>query len=192
MIDNKLKLNADKTEFPIIGTQKLRSKLDCFSRHLYCARISHRPSQHDILESPLIIINILDIIFRKLVVAAFITFATFVVFAGRAYLSFIVTKTIALVSSRLDYCNSLYYNIALKEVLKLQRVLNCSVRVVTRSPRFSHSVPLLKLLHWLPVRHRIIFKICTITYQALSKQPAYLHPLLIDSFDHLILIHLSL
>ena len=56
---------------------------------------------------------------------------------------------------------------------------NCLARVVTRSPRFSHSVPLLKSLHWLPVRYRIICKICAITYQALSsKQPAvYLHSL---------------
>ena len=43
----------------------------------------------------------------------------------------------------------------------------------------SRSVSLLKSLHWLPVRYRIIFKICTITYQALSyKQPAYLHSML--------------
>ena len=52
---------------------------------------------------------------------------------------------------------------------------NCLARVVTRSPHFLHSLPLLKSLHWFPVRYRIIFKICTITYQALSsKQPAYI------------------
>ena len=56
---------------------------------------------------------------------------------------------------------------------------NCLAMVVTRSPHFSHSVPLLKSLHWLPVQYHIIFKICTITYQAFSsKQPAYLHSLL--------------
>ena len=38
---------------------------------------------------------------------------------------------------------------------------------------------LLRYLHWFPVWYRIIFKICTITYQALScKQPSYLHFLL--------------
>ena len=38
---------------------------------------------------------------------------------------------------------------------------------------------LLRYLHWLPVRYRIIFKIYTITYQVLScKQPSYLHSLL--------------
>ena len=60
---------------------------------------------------------------------------------------------------------------------KLQRVQNCLARVATRSPRFSRSV--LKSLHWLPVHFRIIFKICTIAYQALSStQPAYLNAML--------------
>ena len=92
-------------------------------------------------------------------------------------MSFAVAKTI--VSSKLDHYNSLYHNIVLKGILKLQRVQSCLARVVTRSPRFSDLVLLLKSLHWLPVQYRIIFKICTMTYLALSsKQPAYLHSLL--------------
>ena len=86
----------------------------------------------------------------------------------RRYMSFVVTEIIAttLVSSRLDYCNSLHHNIALNDILKLQRVHNCLAKVVTRSPHFTPSLP------------QIIFKICTITYPALrSKQPAYLHSL---------------
>ena len=48
-----------------------------------------------------------------------------------------------------------------------------------RSSHFSRSVPLLKSLQWLPVQYRIVFKICIITYQALSsKQPAFSHSLL--------------
>ena len=96
-------------------------------------------------------------------------------------MSFVLAKTIAttLVRSRLDCGNSIYHNIVLKDLLKLQRVQNCLARVFTRSPLFSHSVPLLKSLHWLPVQYRIIYKICTITYQALSsKQPSYLYSLL--------------
>ena len=37
-----------------------------------------------------------------------------------------------------------------------------------RAPRFSHSVPLLKYLHRLPVQSRIIFKLCTVAYQTHS------------------------
>ena len=99
----------------------------------------------------------------------------------RRFLSLSVAKTIAtaLISSRLDYCNSLLYNTANKDIARLQRVQNCLARVVTRSPRFPSSVPLLKSLQWLPVHYRIIFKICTISYQALaSKQPTYLNSML--------------
>ena len=39
---------------------------------------------------------------------------------------------------------------------------------------FLRSVPLLKSFHWLPVHYRIIFKICTMTYQTLSStHPIY-------------------
>ena len=95
-------------------------------------------------------------------------------------LSLSVAKTIAtaLVSSTLDYCNSLLYNTA-NNIARLQHVQNCLARVVTHSPHFSSSVPLLKPLDWLPVHYRIIFRICTISYQALaSKQPTYLNSML--------------
>ena len=40
-------------------------------------------------------------------------------------------------------------------------------------------VPLLRSLHWLPVKFRVDFKICLLTYKTLSeKQPVYVHSLL--------------
>ena len=44
--------------------------------------------------------------------------------------------------SNLDYCNSPFHSIALKDILKRQRVQNCLAKA-TRSPRVSNSVPLL-------------------------------------------------
>ena len=85
-------------------------------------------------------------------------------------LSVAKTIAIALVTSRLYYCNSLLHNIAIKDITKQQRVKKKLARVVTRSPRFSRSVSLLKSLHWLLVRHCIIFNICTITFH-----PSNLH-----------------
>ena len=95
----------------------------------------------------------------------------------RRHIPLSTAKTIsnALISSRLDYCNSLLNNIAKQELSKLQRVQNCLARVVLRAPRFSPSLPLLKQLHWLPVNYRIKFKLSTLTYRALAiHQPPYL------------------
>ena len=87
---------------------------------------------------------------------------------------------VALVSSRLDYCNSLFHNMPEKDIARLQRVQNCIASVVTNAPRFSRSVPILKRLHWLPVKVRIHFKICAITFRTLKEnQPAYLADLLV-------------
>ena len=85
----------------------------------------------------------------------------------------------ALVSSRLDYCNSRLSGIAETDLTKLQRVLNRLACVVTKSPPFTRSVPLLRSLHWLPVNYRVHFKICLLTYKALhEEQPVYLRSLI--------------
>ena len=85
----------------------------------------------------------------------------------------------ALVSSRLDYCNSLLHSIPKVHLDKLQRVQNSLARVVTKSTRFTSSKPLLKRLHWLPIASRIDFKIATLTYKAVHlKQPPSLAKLL--------------
>ena len=81
-----------------------------------------------------------------------------------------VSKIIAtaLVSSKLDYCNDLLYNVTNRELNSFQGVQNCLARVVTRSPRFSRKTPLLKSLHWLPpLCFRLVFKMCLVTYKAL-------------------------
>ena len=91
------------------------------------------------------------------------------------------SKTIAtsLIGSKLNYCNSVLVNVTEKEISKLQGVQNCLARVVTKSLRFCHITPLLKSFHWLLVRYRIKFKLCSLTYQALiSGQPVYIRNML--------------
>ena len=86
-------------------------------------------------------------------------------------------KTIAaaIVGSRLDYCNSLLAGTSVSNLTRLQLVQNTLARVVTEKSRFCHITPVLSELHWLPVRHRINFKIATITFKVLQfQQPSYL------------------
>ncbi len=92
-----------------------------------------------------------------------------------------VAKTVAcsIVSSRLDYCNALYYNLSTVNLAKLQRVQNTLARVVLRQRKYDHITPALTHLHWLPIKHRVIFKLATLTFKTLqSHQPRYLYDLI--------------
>jgi len=85
----------------------------------------------------------------------------------------------AFVSSRLDYCNSLFLCLNQKELSRLQLVQNSAARILTRTNRRSHISPILKELHWLPVSYRINFKILVLVFRALHGQaPPYISDLI--------------
>ena len=64
----------------------------------------------------------------------------------------------SIVGSRFDYCNSLLLNCSNRNLDKLQRVQNYLARAVCNSSRLLPAEPLLRSLHWLPVRQRINYK----------------------------------
>ena len=70
------------------------------------------------------------------------------------------------------------------QIKKLQRVMNASARLVYRAPKYCHITPLLKELHWLPVRLRVDFKILLVTFKILHGiAPSYLK-VAQNSFQH--------
>ena len=85
------------------------------------------------------------------------------------------TMACSIVSTRLDYCNSLLYGTKVSNIQKLQRVQNSLARVVACSTMRDHITPVLKELHWLPVKQRIEYKVALVTHKVLSTgQPPYL------------------
>jgi len=85
------------------------------------------------------------------------------------------TLASAFISSRLDYCNSLLAGATSGLLMKLQSVQNAAARFVTMSRKFDHIAPVLRDLHWLPVRRRITFKMATLVYKCLHGfAPPYL------------------
>ena len=78
-------------------------------------------------------------------------------------LSVNATKTLvqAFISCRLAiYCNSLLFGINDRLLRRLQSVQNAAACLVTGARRCDHITPVLWQLHWLPVRQRVVFKIC--------------------------------
>ena len=177
MFTNKLKLNPDKTEFILIGSKNNRKQLLLnFPINMLGNQVS--PAQS----------------VKNLVFDSNFTFSDHVsqvikstrVHARDLYrirplldLKTSVLLANALVSSRLDYCNSLFVSLTDFELRRLQLVQNSLCRVVTCSSKFSHITPQLQKIHWLPVRYRVQFKIGLITYKILNQgQPVYLRELI--------------
>ena len=83
----------------------------------------------------------------------------------------------ALVSSRLDYCNSLFRSLSKFNLHKLQCIQNSAARIVSNTSRYTSITPVLKKLHWLPVEQRIVFKTVTLVYKYLHTGfPRYFSP----------------
>ena len=87
----------------------------------------------------------------------------------------------SVVSSRLDYCNSLLVKTTEHNLKRLQSVQNSLARVVSQAPWSVPSLDLLRGLHWLPIRQRIHYKTALITYKTLhTGLPIYIAELLHD------------
>ena len=77
----------------------------------------------------------------------------------RKYLSQDNLKRIvnAFVISRLDYCNSVLYGLPKLVLEKIQRIQKIAAHLITGTNRMDHITPVLRDLHWLPIKSRIVF-----------------------------------
>ena len=84
-----------------------------------------------------------------------------------------------LVISRIDYANCLLYGIADCLINKLQIQQNASARLVVCCHRRDHITPVLKKLHWLPVKQCIHYAFLLLAFLAKrGLAPAYITNLL--------------
>ena len=84
--------------------------------------------------------------------------------------------------SYIDYCNSLYTGLPMKEVQRLQRLMNASVRFIYNLNKRDYDISItyyIKKCHFLLVKYRIEYKVCVLVYKCLQgTAPFYLTEML--------------
>ena len=145
MSANKLKLNPDKTEFIVFGTRHQRKNLSKhFPVHILGEPLQPADSVRNLgvwFDSDFSLSKHVQCICRS----CFVQLRDFR--RVRQYLSTDVSVLVAnaLISSRLDYCNSLFRSLSKLNLRKLQSIQNCAARIVTNTRKFSSITPVLKI-----------------------------------------------
>ncbi len=86
----------------------------------------------------------------------------------------------ALVTSKLDYCNSLYSGLPQSSLSQLQAVQKATARLLTGSKMRDHISLVLSSIHWPHVKFRVDFKTLLFVYKALfGCAPRYISELLV-------------
>ena len=94
----------------------------------------------------------------------------------------------AFVSSRFDYCNSLFRSLSKFNLHRLQSIQNSAARIVTNSSKYTQITLVLRKLHWLPVQFRSEFKLATMVYKFIHTFPKYFAPYL-STYPHKTFMH---
>ncbi len=176
---NKLVLNDDKTVFLLMGRKTALDKVNVDSIKVGNANIT--PSDHatnlgSVWDPQLS----MDKHVSKVHSSTFYHFRN--IASIRKYLIKSQRETVvhAFITSKLDYCNSLLKGIPDYQIQRLQHVQNAAARIICDLQKYDHITSSLHDLHWLPVKHRIDFKILLLTYKCIhSDGPEYLSELVV-------------
>ena len=168
MGSNKLKLNADKTQVIWLGTRQQLVKIDNTPIILHDGTVIHPSTQVRTLG--VILDNELTMLPHANSVVRGCFYHLRQLRSIRSSLTDSAAKTIvhALISSRIDYCNSVLFGVSEAVSQRLQSILNASARLITNRRRFDHITPALRdELHWLPIQQRIQYKIALLVFKCL-------------------------
>ena len=174
MNQKKLKMNNSKTEIILYGTKQQLSKVNISSVNvggIEVKCVDHVRDLGVLMENNLSF----DRHIRKKCQTSHIQLRNLK--RIRKHLSYKSTEILVhgLVHSHIDFCNGLFTDIPAYQIDRLQKVQNQAARIVANSSTYRPSVEILKSLHWLPVKARIMFKILVTVFRVVQgTAPIYL------------------
>ena len=183
----KLKLNDEKTEFLVVATRQQLAKVskDIAIRvgpDLIKASDSAKNLGYNLDSTMKNVVHI-----NKLCSNLSLTIKK--IHKIRCNIDEATTRTLiqALVTSWLDYCNSLLVGTPAYILQKLQRIQNSATRLVYNKKWVYHITPYLYQLHWLKIEFQIQFKICVLMFKCVrSTALDYLRNLVITTHNHVL------
>ena len=103
-------------------------------------------------------------------------------------LSVYAAKTLvnAFITSRIDYCNSVFSRVAVTRLRPHQSVLNAAARLIVKKRKYNLiTATICDVLHWLSIQQRIEYKLCDLVYKAMQHTaPVYLTELCVPLSIH--------
>ena len=178
MSSNRLRLNADKTQFIWFGTRQQLAKRDLTSLASISPSLISSDSVRDLgvlLDSELT----MDAHIKQLCRSCFYQLRRLRVIRHCLSRGSLLTLACAFICNRIDYCNGVLCGVTAGRLDRLQSVLNATARLVLNIPKFLHiSLAIRDELHWLPVQCRSQYKICILVRNSIvGSSPLYLQEL---------------
>ena len=164
-----MKINLDKTELMLCGPPSLNSKVT-ISGIIYgdqCIRFS------DNVKNVGVTLNCnmtLDAHINKVTSHSYKilrNIAQIKKFLSKGYLQTLVH---AIVTSRLDYCNSLFTGLSQSNLEKLQKLQNRAAKLICGLRSRESVTAAIQSLHWLRVEERIAFKTLLLVHKVLRNR----------------------
>jgi hypothetical protein len=178
MLIHNLKINDSKTEFIIIGGNQQLSKIhqnDLTVGNSIVKPVSHVRNLGVMFDQHLSMKHHITNVCKK---------GFYQIYRLRQIRCYFDRNTVerlvhSFITSHIDYANALLYGLPQSTIQPLQRLQNAAARLVLRRPKWASATEMLKDLHWLPVKHRITFKVALLVYKCLhGSGPQYLCELL--------------
>ena len=168
MTQNRLKLNDEKTEVILCGSETSRQKVSLDSIQVGSSQIEISTVVRDLgllVDSNLTMVPHVS----SVVKSCYFHLRTLGQLRPQLNRKTANAVAVSLIQSRLDFCNGCLLGLPQLQVQRLQKVQNTAARIVTKSRKSDHITPVLRDLHWLPVQERLKYKVLSLVFACMEE-----------------------